>query len=289
MTLCFDHNSLSDGLSGNSLYGGLAGTSLYESYQRGVDAGRRTFGLADVANRAVPRGIFDQAHIFEQASKSYSDRVVPGHVFDQASRLDALMRHPAVEYASKLDTLMNHPAVKYASKYPSNMIMGRPLSDYVTADGGLGKPSSVIVGKLDVLIAEAYEPKLCSAIATPAYEPKPCSVIATPADCKVDIKIRCALCRGPVITVSSTASWVGRRRLKFNVDVVPICVPCTQRDQLEPNYLRDALRALGGEPEPEQSGQPELRVLDGDETSPVPCGRLRLVPPTSSPDLKPQD
>jgi hypothetical protein len=91
----------------------------------------------------------------------------------------------------------------------------------------------------------------------------------------IDHEVCCALCSNQIFAPSSEARWIGPRCMRMRTEIVPICIECTERDAHEPGYLRKALLAFVDQP----SAPERLRFqwYDGDETDPVPRGRLTLV------------
>lgn len=92
----------------------------------------------------------------------------------------------------------------------------------------------------------------------------------------IELEVRCALCEGVILSPSSEASWIGPHRLRQRIDVIPLCRECSARDLDEPGYIRRGLIELYEEPQRDR--QPVLEIMDGEETDPVPRGRLQLVP-----------
>jgi hypothetical protein len=92
---------------------------------------------------------------------------------------------------------------------------------------------------------------------------------------RIDHEVCCALCGAQIFAPSSEAHWIGPERLRMRTNVVPICVPCSERDEREPGYLRESLLALVDAPPPAE--RLRFEVLDGDELDPAPRGRLTIV------------
>lgn len=92
----------------------------------------------------------------------------------------------------------------------------------------------------------------------------------------IDHDVICVLCGNKIYAASSEAKWISPHRMALRTSVVPICRTCTERDEQDPNYLREGLHGLieGARP----AMQLRFEVYEGDETDPVPRGQLRLVP-----------
>jgi hypothetical protein len=101
---------------------------------------------------------------------------------------------------------------------------------------------------------------------------------------RIDIEheVCCALCSNQIFAPSSEAHWIGPRRIRMRTGVVPICIECTERDAREPGYLRNALIAFVEQPSP--AGRLRFDVYEGEESDPIPRGRLTLVRHESDPD-----